>query len=75
MSNVVFTQDFLEPIRNISYELKRMNDLKEKELKMKYDEHLMSIEVINKILSSDGVPYHFECCEGSELLFVKNKED
>ena len=74
MGIVVFTQDFLEPIRNISYELKRMNDLKEKELKMKYDEHLISIGVINKILSSDGVPYHLEC-NGSELSFVKNKEE
>lgn len=74
MGIVVFTQDFLEPIRNISYELKRMNDLKEKELKMKYDEHLISIGVINKILSSDGVPYHLECND-KQLEFVKNKEE
>ena len=37
MSNVLFTADVRNAILNISYQLERMNDLKEKELKLKYD--------------------------------------
>ncbi len=36
MGAVYFTREIIDAILNIAYELKRMNDLKEKELKIKY---------------------------------------
>lgn len=37
MTVIMFTQRIDEAILNIAYELKRMNDLKEKELEFKMD--------------------------------------
>ena len=74
MSTVLFTRDFMEAIMNISYELKRMNDLKEIELKQKYT-CVPSVEELNKIiLRCDDVDYHFETI-GNEIVLMKNKEE
>lgn len=40
MSNVIFTRDIQTAIITIAHELKRMNDLKEKELKAEYGGHI-----------------------------------
>lgn len=72
MSTVLFTRDFMEAIMEISYELKRMNDLKEIELKRRYNV-VLGVEELNKIiLGCDGVDYHFEEI-GNEIVMVKNK--
>lgn len=74
MSTVLFTRDFMGAIMDISYELKRMNDLKEMELKQKYNV-VLSVEELNKIiLGCDDVDYHFEEI-GNEIVMVKNKEE
>lgn len=36
MSNVIFTREVTNAILGIAFELKRMNDLKEKEMDIKY---------------------------------------
>ena len=36
MSNVIFTREFMNAVNEIAFELKRMNDLKEKEMELKY---------------------------------------
>lgn len=40
MSNVIFTRDIQTAILTIAEELKRMNDLKEKELKAEYGKYI-----------------------------------
>lgn len=40
MPNIILSADISIAILNISYQLERMNDLKEKELKLKYGEDL-----------------------------------
>ena len=35
LTNVIFSRDVMIAIETIAYELKRMNDLKEKEMKLK----------------------------------------
>ena len=37
MPNIILPMNITNAILNISYQLERMNDLKEKELKLKYD--------------------------------------
>ena len=40
MSTVLFTREIVESIVQIAFELNRMNNLKEKELELKYKEEL-----------------------------------